>query len=180
MTVKQAIARQTAVVLADLYFEHTVVNADADDPAKRYKLYSIVEDLPNRIVCAPDGSFELQVQQFRRAYYLELERGTDTPQRAAAKKSPGYHGLFKRELWKRHYPLSADFRVLCITLTRTWRDAFRKAMKDKAGADLWFFVSLDELKPETFLHTPIIYTCAEGPRPLIRPEALPAAPPQQG
>lgn len=173
---KQSIAAQTRVQLGDMFFEHTLVNAAADDAAHRYKLYTVLAETPKRLICAPDASFELKVAAYRRPYYIELERGTDTPARVAAKKTPGYHGLFVSKQFKRHYPDANDFRVLCVAPTSSWRDSLRKAVRDKPGADLWLFMALDEIKPDTFLHGNIAYTCTEGPRPFVRPEA----PPQQG
>lgn len=173
---KQAITVQSRVELCNVFFEHTLLNADADDAAHRYKLYTVISEVPRRLVCAPDASFELKVGAYRRPYYIELERGTDTPPRIAAKKTPGYHGLFLSQKWRRHYPDALDFRVLCVAPTSSWRDSLRKAVRDKPGAALWLFMALDEITPETFLHGNIAYTCTEGPRPFVRPEA----PPQQG
>src|SRR5207253_3185996 len=60
--VRQAIARQSRVVLNDLFLEHSIVNAEADEPERRYKLYSVVSAPtdPRRIICAPDAAFELR------------------------------------------------------------------------------------------------------------------------
>lgn len=175
LKLRQAIAQQNRVRLNAMYFEHTVVNPEADDPARRYKLYTVTSAPtdPKRIVCAPDSAFELQVDRFRKAYYVELERGTDSPARIAAKKSPGYHGISATTKWKLHFPEADDFQVLCLAPTRSWRELLRKAMRDKNGADKWFFIALDELNEESFLHGDVVYTCTGGPRPLVRPAAAP-------
>lgn len=174
IAVRKAITAQSRVILRDTYFEHTVVNANADDPSSRYRLYTVVREEPKRIICAPDGAFELQVGSYRRAYYLELERGTDTPQRVAAKKTSGFAALAETKKWKLHFPQASDFRVLAVAPTPSWRDSLRKAVKAKPGAESWLFAARNELSVETFLHGDIVYTCGEGPRPLVRPEASPA------
>ncbi len=173
LMLRKAAASQTRVQLGPTYFEHTIVNAEADEPAKRYMLYSVVSEEPKRIVCAPDAAFELQVGQHRRAYYLELERGTDTPTRVAAKKTPGFAGLRDTRKWRLHYPESPEFRVIAVSPTASWRDSLRNAIKDKSGADLWLFAAQTELTPETLLHSEVFYTADEGPRPLVRPETIP-------
>ena len=39
----------------------------ADEPAKRYRLYTETQLQPKRIVCAPDAAFELQIGPHRMA-----------------------------------------------------------------------------------------------------------------
>ncbi len=172
LTLRAAVAAQARVQLGPVYFEHTIVNAEADEPSKRYKLYQLQEE-PKKIVCAPDAAFEIVVGKHRRAYYLELERGTDTPARVAAKKSPGYAMLRDTRKWRLHYPEAPDFRVIVVSPTPAWRDSLRKAMKDKSGADLWMFAAGSELTTESFLHGEVFTTVANGPRPLVRPEGAP-------
>jgi len=177
--IHQAVDSQKLVALNGMFFEHTVVNPEVGDPDKRYKLYSIVSapTAPRKIICAPDAAFELQVGKFRCAYYLELERGTDTPPRIAAKKSSGYNGLFESKKWKLHFPEAQQFRVICVLPTASWIKPMLKAIKDKPSANLWMFMALDQLTPESFLHGLIVHTTQEAPRPLIRP---PAGPPVGG
>lgn len=170
---RRAIAAQKRVDLLATYFEHTVVN-DADDlpPHKRYKLFTSIAEQPRKLVCAPDAAWEFRIGDYRRAYYIELERGTDSPVRVAAKKTPGYHGLFESKKWKSHFPQANDFRVLCVAPKPSWRDALRKAVKDKKGAELWMFAAVEELTAD-FLHGLAVYQCEGGPRPLVPPEAPP-------
>jgi hypothetical protein len=170
-----AVGAQARVALGEHFFEHTVVNADAEEPARRYKLYTQLSEQPRKVVCAPDAAFELQVGPYRRAYYLELERGTDTPARVAAKKTPGYQGLYDTKKFRLHFPAAQDFRVLAVAPTSSWRDSLRRALRDKPAADLWLFAALPDLTPEKLLHGEFVYSTAEGPRPLVRPEASPAA-----
>src|SRR5262249_7559651 len=149
---------------------------DADDAAKRYKLFCVVQEQVKKIVCSPDAAFELRLPsgEHSMAYYLELERGSDSPERVAAKKAQGYAGLAQTKKGKQHFPQAQGIRVLAISPSVNWSKSLRKAMmKDKPGAELWMFAALPELTPETFLHSPIRHTTAGEARPLVRPEALP-------
>lgn len=174
-----SVAAQSRIALGDCFFEHTIMNAESDDPSKRYRLYTVVQEAPKKIICAPDAAFELQVGPYRRAYYVELERGTDSSVRISAKKSSGYAGLAQMKKWKLHFPQASDFRVLCIVPTRSWVSAMQKAMKEKPGSDAWLFVAQTELSVETFLHGDIVHSCSDGPRPLVRPQPPPPPSPQQ-
>lgn len=183
LTLDAALALQARVLMNALYFEHDVVNPDETDPRKKFKTYTVVKEEArgahvHRVVCVPDAACEIQVGPYRRAYYWELERGTDTPMRAGAKKVPGYHGLFESKKFQRHFPEAQDMRVIAVCPNAGWRDAMRRAVAaQNKGADLWLFVAWDEIKPdESFLHGPIVYTCTDGSRPLVKPAATPPAP----
>jgi hypothetical protein len=161
----RAFAAQALVGLGAHYLEHDLI-------APQRRLFTVVDDL-KRTVCVPDFAFELSAGPYRRAYYLELERGTDSPQRVAAKKTPGYRGLLTSRRFETHFPQAADFRVLCVAPTPTWRDRLREAVSKYAGAELWLFVSsADVTADERLLFGNVVYTCTEGPRPLVRREAV--------
>lgn len=173
LLLRRVIAAQSYVKLAGFLFEHTVMNAEATAPAERYKLYTEIATAPKKIVCAPDAAFEFDVQGYRRAYYVELERGLDMPGRVIAKKGQGYVGLAESQKWKRHFPEAKDFRVLALTPSSGWRDALRKSVREyKHGADLWQFAASNELTIENLLHGETMYTATEGPRPMVKPQAL--------
>ena len=175
----RALASQERVRMTALYFEHDIIDPNAAEPSKKYRLYTIVKNenqggQDRKIVCVPDAACEIEVGNFRRAYVWELERGTDTPRRVAAKKTPGYASF--ADHFRRIFPLSQDFCVVAVCPGNGWRDALRKEVTDKPGAALWRFVTLNDLGND-FLHAPVFFTCIDGPMPFVRPLAAPSAAP---
>lgn len=177
MTIDEEIVAQKIVQLPCLYHEHDIVNPDA---AKRFRLYTHVHTEKRgeekvQIVCNPDAAFEIVLGDERKAYYVEMERGTDTPKRASAKKAGGYYWLAQRSLYKQHFPEAQCMAVIAVCPNATWTDAMRRSMADKKGRDLWLFVARQDFK-EHFLHEPILYRCdEEKPLPLVPPPSPPAA-----
>ena len=166
-------ARQTYAKIGALYFEHDVIS-DAKEPENRFRLYTVIrQDKEKRIVCVPDAAFEVTVAGYRRAYYIELERGTDTPKRVSAKKSPGYGGM--QNHFRKHFPQAQDWRVLFVWPNAGLRDAARKAA---STAEMWLFAAFPDITDD-FIHTPVIYTAQDGPRPFIKTPALTPAQDQQ-
>jgi hypothetical protein len=168
LMIDAAFAGQSRVRQTALYFEHEVIQPDADEPAKKYRLYTAVSESP-RVVCCPDSAFETEFLGERRAWYVEREMGTDTPARVAAKKCQGYAGLAATGLFNRHFPDAKSFRVLTFCPNAGWRDALRREMKDKPGADAWLFAALPEVTAATFLHGPFLWKVDRGPLPLVPP-----------
>ncbi len=172
-TIDKAFAVQQFASLGAVYFEHDVIS-DAKEPEKRFRLYTVVSQIESkRTVCVPDFGFEVIVNQYRRVYFGELERGTDTPKRVAAKKAPGYAGM--QHHFQKHFPQAQDWRVLFVWPNSGMRDAARRAV-DPAKSEMWLFAALPDIT-ESFLHEPVIYSAHEGPKPLIKPSATPAAAP---
>jgi Replication-relaxation len=173
-TIEEAFSAQSYAQLGQVYFEHDVISAEKE-PDKRFRLYTITsQSEKKRTVCVPDFAIEVIVNQYRRVYYGELERGTDTPRRVAAKKTPGYFGM--QNHFRKHYPKAQDWRVLFIWPNAGLRDAARNAV-DPDKTEMWLFAALPEITPK-FMHEPVIYTAKEGPRPFIKPLPTPAATPQ--
>lgn len=170
----QAIANQDRVRLHDVFFEHDIVNPEADDPSQRFKLHVTFHE-PKRLSCSPDSAFEIQVGDFRRAFYTELERGSDSPHRAIARKYQGHFQLHRTGAFKRHFPQAQDMRVIAFAPNPSWRDAMRKAARKRDGAELWLFCASNELAETSFLDADIFWPVDGGPRPFIRPVAIPAA-----
>ncbi len=164
-TIDQAIAGQSYATLGALYFEHDVIS-EAKEPEKKFRLYTVIgHNESKRTVCVPDFAFELTVNQYRRVYFVELERGTDTPKRVAAKKSPGYSGM--QNHFRNIFPDAQDWRVLFVWPNAGMRDAARNAV-DPSKAEMWLFAALSDLN-ESFLHEPVIYSAQGGPKPFIKP-----------
>ncbi len=174
-TIDKAFAAQTYAALGAVYFEHDQIS-NAKEPEKKFRLYTVVgQSGSKRTVCVPDFAFEVIVNQFRRVYLCELERGTDTPRRSSAKKTPGYAGMNNH--FRAIFPEAQDWRVLFIWPNAGMRDAARRAV-DPAKTDTWLFAALPDIT-ETFLHEPVIYSAQEGPKPFIKPPSTPATTPLQ-
>ena len=61
----------------------------------------------------------------------------------------------RTHLFRRHFPSASDFRVLALCPSPAWRDALRREMKDKPGADVWLFASQTDLRADAVLHGPV-------------------------
>jgi hypothetical protein len=165
----QAIAAQNAVRLEGWINEWHTVNQDETKPERRYRLYTLIRERP-RLICAPDAAFLLEVDELSKVFYLEEDRATSGIRQIAARKTPGYAELAKRNLHKRHFPRATvpGLTVLLITLTASRRDALRKAFRNKLGADLWKFAVKSDITPESFLHEPLFFPCEGDPVPLVK------------
>lgn len=170
IAIDAAIRRQSIVEIPLWFNEFDVVNKDAERPEDRYRLYTVCQSEPRRIVCCPDAGFLLKKGTAAKAYYVELETGSNPLQKAAAEKTPGYVSMAAQKLHTRHFPEAAEeFGVLVFAPDAPWREALRKCFRPKEGAHLYKFAALSDLTPETFLHAPIFYL-AEGdePRSLVK------------
>ena len=164
-----ALASQQIVQLPKWINEFDVVNKTETDPAKRFTLYTLIRREP-KLVAVPDAAFALQVGKFLKAYYVEMETGTNSVHKAAAEKTPGYATMASQQLHHRHFPGSLDsFNVLCFCPHPNWRDALRKGFEKKEGAALWRFCSLTDVKPDaSFFSSPIFYPCEGEPKALVK------------
>ncbi|MBS0264875.1 MAG: replication-relaxation family protein [Planctomycetes bacterium] len=149
--------------------EYDVVNKDEAVPEKRFQLYTLIRETP-RLICAPDAGFELSMEGYRKAFYLEQDRATSGVQQIANSKTPGYAAMAEHCLHRRHFPQTNldGFTVLMVTPSPKRRDNLRKAIAAKPCANLWLFSSTTELTPESFLNGPVWYPCDGMPRSLIR------------
>lgn len=172
-TFTKAIDAQCYAKMGRVYFEHDI-KSDAKEPENKYRLYTVVsQNDSKRVVCAPDAAAEFMVDHFRRVVFFELERGTDTPRRASAKKMPGYSGMNRH--FQKLFPEAQDWRVLFVWPNAGLRDAARRSV-DPAKAATWLFAALPDITG-SFLHEPVIYTANDGPKPFIKPPATPATTP---
>src|SRR5437899_1878555 len=62
-----------------------------------YAVYLQLHSVPTRR-SSDLAAFDLRIGEISKAYFVELERGTTPPERAARKKSPGYTGLATRKI----------------------------------------------------------------------------------
>lgn len=174
--IDMAFLAQSYATLGAVYFEHDVIS-NAKEPEQRFRLYTIVnQNESKRTVCVPDFAFEVIVNQYRRVYYGELERGSDTPKRVWAKKAPGYSGM--KNYFRKHFPNAQDWRVLFIWPNASMREAARKAV-DPEKSGMWLFAAFPDITSD-FLNQPVIYTAQEGPKPCIKqptPAGTPATAP---
>src|SRR5262249_10419336 len=134
-----------------------------------FRLYLLLRENP-RLVCAPDAAFLLAVAGHRKAFYLEQDRNTSGVRQIAASKTQGYAVMAQQQLHRRHFPESTipTFSVLMIAPTDRRRDALRKAIFGKPGAELWKFAAVPDLSPEQFLFDPIFFPCEGEPKPLVK------------
>ena len=89
--------------------------------------------------------------------------------RQVASKAFGYAALFDRFLHRRHFPDATIERinVLLVTLSAKRRNALTRTFRDKPHADLWKFVSMDELTPQSCIFDKIYHRCQAEPTGLI-------------
>jgi hypothetical protein len=172
LLIQDAIDAQDLVELPRYFNEFDVINPEAalSSPADRYHLYTVctLPEAKKRIVCIPDAAFKLQKKGGgSRAYYVELETGSN-PYKVAAEKTPGYAALAQGGLHTRHFPGVPSFVVLVIAPNPGWRDGLRKCFAKKERPELYRFIARTELTKETFLHGEIVYSAKEGPMPLVK------------
>lgn len=165
---RQAVALQTEVRVDGWFTEWDTVNPDEPNPAKKYSLFTLIQEQPKRIVCAPDAAFLLSFRGFSKVYFVEIDRGTSGIQQIAAKKTPGYARMGSRH--KDIFPATNmdSFSVLNVVPRAGRRDLLRKEIAKKERPDLWKFVSWEDITPESLLFEPITYTCDGGPQPIVK------------
>jgi hypothetical protein len=169
ITIDAAIGRQDAVKLDGWLSEWDACNPEESAPEKRYRLYTLIRESP-RLAAAPDAAFLLSTQGHSKVLSLEQDRNTSGVRQIAASKTPGYVALAELKMHRRHFPGTTldSFTVLVVAPNERRRDALRNAIAGKPGANLWKFVSATDLKPETFLHGEICFSCDEGPFSLVK------------
>jgi hypothetical protein len=166
----QGFPGQNHATLGGWLGEWDIANPDEKEPHKRYRLFTLISDKPNRLVCNPDAAFLLCAGNYAKIHYLELDRGTSGIQQIAQSKTPGFAELAKRKLHSRHFPATNtdSFFVLSVSPSAERRDLLRKAIAGKLGAELWKFAAWPEITPETVLFGAIWYRCEGDAQPLVR------------
>jgi hypothetical protein len=169
-----ALALHPHVKCHQFFNEWDVVNPEEAEPERRFRLYLLIHETP-RLVCAPDAAFLLEMDGHRKAFYLEQDRNTSGTRQIAASKTKGYSVMAQQQLHRKHFPdeTVGTFTVLMIAPDERRRDALRKAIKDKPGAELWKFACISDVTAEAFFHSRVFYPCAGEPTPLMkRPQAM--------
>jgi hypothetical protein len=174
----EAIAAQNVVRLDASFGEFDIVNPAEPDPAKHFRLFTVLKTQP-RLVCSPDAGFVLEYRGHRDVVYLELERGcgdrgTGTRQ-LASRKAPAYAELARQGGHGRHHSAvnRGDFTVLMVLPTPKRRDVVRRSFGERDPivdrTDLWRFAAMSDLTVETLLHGGVLYPASEAqPSPLVR------------
>jgi hypothetical protein len=149
--------------------EWDVANKDEADREKHYRLYTLIRKSP-KLVCVPDAALLLSLKGHKKVHYIEEDRGTSGPEQVAAQKCQGYAAMAEGKLHRLHFPETTlpSFSVLMVTTTVNRRESLRKAMKEKPGADLWRFITADDLQPAKLFTDPVFYPCEGDPRPLVK------------
>ena len=170
ITVDESLGNQDEVQLLEWNNEWDIVNKDEAAPEKHYRLYTLIRQVP-RLVCAPDAGFLLQRNDTRKVFYLEEDQNTSGVYQVANQKTPGYAAMVEKQLHRRHFPTTTvdSFDIVVVAPNERRRDALRKAVSKKPGAELWRFVAAPELTAETFLHGKIFYPCDGDPGSLLQP-----------
>lgn len=159
---------QDEVRIEEWINEWDIVNKSESRPERRYRLFTLIHESP-RLVCAPDAAFLLSTQGHTAVHYLEQDRATSGVKRVAASKCNGYAAMANRDLQTRHFDATVpSFRVLMVAPTAKRRDGLRNAFKEKPGANLWRFASVEDVTPEKVLFEPIWHPCDGEPKPLVK------------
>jgi len=164
MTFDRALNAQTAVATDGWINEYDELVNENAPPEKKYRLYTLIRENP-RLVCAPDAGFMLSTKGHSKVFYLEQDRATSGTKQVASSKTPGYAAMAERLLHRRHFPTATvdRFTVLMVTPTSGRRDSLRKAIREKPGAELWRFATVEDLTDWAVLHHKIWYPADDSP-----------------
>ena len=157
------------VTVPEFYNEWEPINKDAARPCDRYSLYTEFEKNP-LLACAPDAGFLIEKGGHKKAFYLEVDRGTDSIKRICSKSRrgmPGYKPSNGIESISRRLPWKIS-RFLFVTTTDYRRDELAKRLADYEGKSLWKFACYRDVKPETLLFEPIWHGVDSEPHPLVK------------
>ncbi len=165
----EAIKTQTEVSIAGWINEFDVVNKEESAPEKRYRLYTLLQNSP-RLVCNPDAAFLLSLAGHKKVFYVEQDRNTSGANHVADSKTRGFASMNSLKIHRRHFRDATveTFTVIMVAPSPKRRDILRNAIKDKPGAELWRFTTVEDLKPENVFVAPIFYPCVGEPASLIK------------
>ncbi len=172
VAIRRAVESQELAKLTAFYNEFDAVE-DSADPARHYRTYTVIPPAQaegKKIVAVPDACFELDVHGTRKAFFIELERGTNPVAKMCARKAPGYFYMDRLKLHKQIFPQAIDkFWVIAFAPSAHWRDRLRDTFKANGAAHVWRFCSITDVKPDaSLLQSPIFYPCVGDPMPLLK------------
>jgi len=167
IAIEHAVSADPTVELVAWINEWETVNK-TDSFSQHFYLHTVLSESPP-LSCSPDAGFVLDVAGHRKVFYLEQDRNTGAAKSVAARKAPGFAELASRGLHLRHFPCATvdTFTVLAVTTDRGRRNRLASAIEGRPGANLWLFVSQDELTPERLLYDPITYNSKREAGPLL-------------
>lgn len=157
----------------DIPFYHTHAVADAGK-RRHVERYVSHEDLfipgsPQPLRIRPDLVFGLAVGSARRLFFLEADRGTESPKELAQKLLGYAHYLEAldpesptRYLWQR-YGQVQDFRVLVVTTTERRIAGLLKVFRGMDGAGLVALARFEDVRSRNPLRDDV-WTLTDGPR----------------
>ena len=166
--VDQAVIKSDLIRMPQWYNEWEVINKDVPNKKLHFTIHSVLRQEP-AIVCQPDAAFLIECNGHRKAFYVEVDRGTDSIRRIVRKKPTGYAEMEKQCRHLKHFPTSTldSFSVLFITTTEHRRDELIRRMPDKVGAGLWRTAWQGELNSEQLFLGPVWRNGEDGPVSLI-------------
>lgn len=164
-----AMAKQDEVSVDRFVTEWQIANPEEKAPEKKFTLFTILREQP-RLVINPDAGFVLSTRGHKKVFFLEIDRGTSGVKQIAASKTPGFSELAKQKKHFKLFPESnvEDFTVLNVVPTAFRIKILREAFQQKAGANLWKWVSVEDVSPEKLLFEAIIVDLEGNTRPLIK------------
>lgn len=167
LSIEEAVSANPDVELLAWYSEWQTIFDDSG--REQFYLHTVLRRTPP-LSCSPDAAFLLEVQGFRKVFYLEQDRNTSGVRSIAASKTPGYTELHNCQQHKRHFPESNvdTFTVLMVTTHETRRNRLAEAIDEKPGAALWRFVVHDDITPDNFPHEPVFLNCKGERKSLVK------------
>lgn len=165
----EARSLQTDVECLGWLNEWDVANQDEQEPAKHYRLYTLIQQHP-KLVCVPDAAMLIAVRGNSKVHYIEIDRATSGTRQVAAQKTLGYAAMSERGLHRRHFPNAPldAFTVLMVTQNSRRRDSLKSEIAKKPGAEMWRFASITELTPDRLLFEPVWHRCDDQVVPLVK------------
>lgn len=166
--VEQAVARQDQVRLVEWFTEWQTINPEAGE-AERFVLHTQLSKEPP-LSCSPDAAFLLEVSGHRKAYYVEVDLGTSSPDQIAARKTKGYAGLAEVQHHRVHFPATTlpTFSILFFTTNAYRARETARAVRKRPRPDLWLFLNRKEITADNFLFQPLTYNSELVAGPLVK------------
>lgn len=166
--VENAIAKQSVVKLIDWFTEWQTLNPGASE-AERFALHTQLSQEPP-LSCSPDAAMLLEMAGHRKVYYIEVDRGTSSPNQIAARKTKGYAALAEIQHHRAHFPSTTlpVFSILFVTTNPSRAREVARAIRKRPRPDLWLFLNRQNLTADNFFFHPVTYDSELIAAPLAR------------